>query len=264
MKTYRNILIIMLIAVASFSDGINGQGKNTSEMVKISSGYYRPIYQSAEMSKLKVPTFYMDIYAVTNADFVEFVKTNPNWQRSKVKRIFADESYLKHWRSDTELGEKVNPRSPVTNISWFAANAYAKWKVKRLPTISEWEYAASVGKNKPNTGSDTELIKTILNWYSKRSLEKLPPVGTSEKNYWGVYDLHGMIWEWVYDFNNVLVSGESRGDTSIESNFFCGSGSLNAIDTENYPAFMRFGFRSSLKANYCVNNLGFRCAQDIK
>ena len=91
--------------------------------------------------------------------------------------------------------------------------------------------------------------------------EILPEVGSGEPNYWGVQDLHGLIWEWVADFNTALVTGESRGDTGLERSLFCGAGSLGAPERDNYPAFMRFGFRGSLKANYTVHNLGFRCAK---
>ena len=65
----------------------------------------------------------MDEYAVTNAEFLEFVKANPAWSKSKVKRLFADTNYLKHWKSDFEIGEsnKNIYNSPVVNVSWFAA-----------------------------------------------------------------------------------------------------------------------------------------------
>jgi formylglycine-generating enzyme required for sulfatase activity len=223
-----------------------------------------PLYkEETEESKIKVEPFYMDVYPVTNAQFLEFVKDNPKWLRSKIKRLFADKSYLNHWKSDLELGEKINPQSPVTNISWFAAKAYAKWAGKRLPTVAEWEYAASASKIKPNAYGDEKVIHSILDWYSKRSMEKLPPVGSTDKNYWGLYDLHGLIWEWTYDFNIALVTGESRGDASLERNLFCGASGSSSADARNYPAFMRYGFRSSLKADYTVNNLGFRCVKDI-
>jgi sulfatase modifying factor 1 len=78
-----------------------------------------------------------------------------------------------------------------------------------------------------------------------------------------VRDLHGLIWEWTSDFNSAIVTGDARGDTGIERQLFCGSGSLGAGDRNAFPAFMRFGFRSSLKASYTVHNLGFRCARDL-
>ena len=47
------------------------------------------------------------------------------------------------------------------------------------------------------------------------------------------------------------------------ASFFAARVAQGARDVENYPAFMRYGFRSSLKADYCVHNLGFRCAKDL-
>jgi len=55
-----------------------------------------------------------------------------------------------------------------------------------------------------------------------------------------------------------LVTGESRADASLDRRFFCGSGAVGASDFEDYAAFMRYAFRSSLEARYDVGNLGFR------
>lgn len=262
-KTILNIVIIFLVTT-----GVSAQVKslktNTSEMVFVSGGYYIPLFKEDIDEKTKVENFFLDVYPVTNAEFLAFVKANPQWRKSAIKRIFADKSYLKNWKSDLEPGEKVNLNGPVTFVSWFAAKAYAEWVGKRLPTVAEWEYAASASKNKKNASDDDEQIKKILEWYSQLSADIIPVVGSTEKNYWGVYDMHGLIWEWTYDFNTVLVTGDSRGDGSIERNLFCGSGSVNAKDVKNYPAFMRYGYRSSLKANYTTHNLGFRCAKDFQ
>jgi sulfatase modifying factor 1 len=79
----------------------------------------------------------------------------------------------------------------------------------------------------------------------------------------GFFDLHGLVWEWTSDFNSAIVTGDARGDTGLDRQLFCGAGSAGAKDTGNFPAFMRYGFRSSLKAPYTVHNLGFRCAKDL-
>ncbi len=231
------------------------------KMVLISGGNFIPLY-GAKGEVQKVDDFYMDVYPVTNGQFLEFVKCNPKWQRSKVKKIFADANYLRQWENDLDPGKSVDLNSPVTNVSWFAAKAYAEWKGKRLPTVAEWEYTASASKNKPNEGTNLNNIQRIQSWYSKLSSKYLQPVGSTEKNYWGVYDLFGLIWEWTFDFNSSLVTGESRDGGNVERNLFCGSGSSSALDLKNYPAFMRYGFRSSLKANYTISNLGFRCVKD--
>jgi formylglycine-generating enzyme required for sulfatase activity len=229
----------------------------------ISGGIYSPLYAAKNEKKETIKPFYMDKYPVTNAEYLLFVKANPKWTRSKVKRIFADKNYLIHWKEDFEIGSNVNPKSPVTNISWFAAKAYAEWTGKRLPTVAEWEYVASASTTKPDALNDKNNIERIQQWYSKRSDPMLNPVGSTEKNYWGIFDMFGLIWEWQYDFNTAMVSGESRGDTNIDRNFFCGGGALTVNDVTNYPAFMRYGFRSSLQANYTCNNLGFRCVKDL-
>ena len=89
-------------------------------------------------------------------------------------------------------------------------------------------------------------------------------IGSTFKNYWKVYDLHGLVWEWTLDFNSVLITGESRKDVDKDSNLFCGSAAVNATDLMNYAAFMRYAIRGSLKAKYSMKNLGFRCVQDLK
>jgi formylglycine-generating enzyme required for sulfatase activity len=75
--------------------------------------------------------------------------------------------------------------------------------------------------------------------------------------------MHGLVWEWTSDFNSVLISGESRQDVDVERNLFCGSASINATNLMDYAAFMRFAFRGSVKANYSIRTLGFRCSKDI-
>lgn len=157
-------------------------------------------------------------------------------------------------------------KSPVTNISWFAARAYAKWKGKRLPTLDEWEYVAGASQKKPLASRDKEMTENILEWYSRPNPETLPPVGQSTSNYYGVFDMHGLIWEWVQDFNTVFISGESRNDQGELKQFYCAAGSAAASDTDksNYAAFLRYSFRGSLEANYSVGNLGFRTAKDIE
>ncbi|WP_256013535.1 formylglycine-generating enzyme family protein [Desertivirga xinjiangensis] len=228
-------------------------------MVKIPTGTYKGFYENSQAEKIRVKTFYMDVHAVTNAQYLEFVKANPIWSRSKVSRLYADAGYLKHWESDFKISrDKKMDNSPVVNVSWFAASAYCKWKGKRLPGLEEWEYAA---KAKPD---HSDIDKIILNWYSKPNPVTLPNVGSAPSNSYKLQDMHGLIWEWVYDFNSVMLEGDSRSNAELNRNMFCAAGSAGVSDRKNYAAFMRFAFRSSLKANYTVNNLGFRCSKNVE
>lgn len=230
-------------------------------MVEIRAGYYRFFLNNKGNDKKLVRSFYLDIHAVTNADFLRFVKANPQWARSRVSRLYADRGYLKDWDSDYSAGKssKVLLNSPVTNISWFAARAYARWAGKRLPTLDEWEYAAAAAI----VNNRLPVEKVILDWYSRPSPQVIPPVGSAFKNKWRVSDMHGLIWEWVEDFNGVIMENDSRSG-NLDTGLYCAAGSYGASDKKDYAAFMRFAFRGSLKASYIVHNLGFRCAADIK
>ena len=259
--------LFFILMLCTLSLPLQAQAKKTSAapegMAYIKGGTYRPPLKDKVTESVGVQPFYLDKYAVTNAEFLEFVRQNPSWQRSKVKPLFADRYYLKHWAGDLDLGS-VPPKSPVTNISWFAARAYAKWKGQRLPTTAEWELVGAAGPNSYDASKDSVFLKRILAWYSRPTPPKLPDVGSGFKNIWGVYDMHGLVWEWVEDFNTAMVTGDSRGNSGMERELFCGSASVRAADARDYAAFMRYGFRSSLNANYCVQNLGFRCAKNAQ
>jgi formylglycine-generating enzyme len=90
-----------------------------------------------------------------------------------------------------------------------------------------------------------------------------PVVGSGFRNAYGVSDLHGVVWEWVSDFNSLLVSDDSRATSGRDHPLFCAAGVVGATDPNNYPAFLRYGFRAALEGRTTVGSLGFRCAQDL-
>ena len=233
-----------------------------SEMVLIKGGTYTPLY-GRDSLQVTISDFNMDVYPVTNQEYVAFVKEYPKWKKSKVLKLFADGSYLFNWKSDTELGQSQSLKAPITNVSWFAANDYCECQGKRLPTIDEWEYVAMANEKMPDARKLKNYNEYILSWYEKPKTSNNEIVSTF-KNYWNVYDLHGLVWEWTSDFNSVLISGESRKDVDNDSNLFCGSAAIGATDLMNYAAFMRYAIRGSVKAKYTMKNLGFRCVSDIE
>ena len=129
--------------------------------------------------------------------------------------------------------------------------------------IDEWEYVAMANEKLPDARTLKSYNEYILSWYEKPKTFN-NEIGSTFKNYWGVYDLHGLVWEWTLDFNSVLVSGESRKDVDNDSDLFCGSAAIGATDLMNYAAFMRYAIRGSVKARYTMKNLGFRCVKDKK
>ena len=224
-------------------------------MIRIPAGEMHPflLAANAQPQIIRVRSFLLDEHAVTNAEFLEFVRANPEWRRSRVPKIFADDNYLRHWAGDENIGNEKIANSPVTNISWFAANAYCRWKGKRLPTLDEWEYAA--GALPVNARPGENLSRIILGWYDHPTPAILPAVESTYKNKFGVWDMHGLVWEWVDDFNSIMLQGQ---------NLYCGGGAAGTTNKEDYAAYMRYAFRESLQATYTVGSLGFRCAADIK
>lgn len=236
------------------------QGQN-SDMVVIEAGEYTPLYGNDTVT-VKVDAFLIDKYPVQIKDYLNFVKSNPTWKRSNVKAIFADQGYLRSWKNDTELGDQLNENAAVNLVSWFAAKAYCECQGKRLPTLDEWEYVAMASEDQRDARENVEYTEEILSWYETPNTSSLS-VGQSEPNYWGVYDMHGLVWEWTMDYNSVMLSGESRRDVDSDQNLFCGAASIGATDLMNYAAFMRYAFRGSIKARFTLKNLGFRCASDL-
>jgi len=233
-------------------------------MVRIPGGEYKPLY-AKEAKPRAAPAFFMGATPVTNTEFLAFVVAHPEWRRSKVSRDMADQNYLRHWAGDLELGpgaEKLKD-APVTNVSWFAARAYCESKGLRLPTQDEWEFAARADATRMDASTDQAFLRKLLEWYSQPATGVLPAVQSAEANVHGLRGLHGLVWEWVHDFNSTMIVGDSRGDESLERKLFCGAGSLLASDVSNYAAYMRYAFRSSLKGPYCVSSLGFRTARPV-
>ena len=214
-----NITILIIVITA----GLLAQSKSASKYyptkILISGGYYLPLFKNdGGAEKEFVKSFYLAYRPVTNGEYLEFVKANPQWQKSKVKRIFADQNYLRRWEDDLDLGKDVKADDPVCNVSWFAANAYCRWAGKRLPAVAEWEFA--FGKNLLHQKANLKTAKTFN--------------------------------EWTFDFNQ----------TNFNASSVCGGAGSSANDPKNYAAFLRFSFRNALKANYCLDDLGFRCASD--
>ncbi len=234
-------------------------------MVRVGAGAYTPLFTDAgAAAAISVRAFNLDRYPVTNAEFAVFTRAEPRWSPESIKPVFADAAYLEQWRSHDPSDPDDIGHQPVTNVSWFAARAYCKAQGKRLPSLDEWEHAASASEDSPNGTDNAAFRSRILEWYSKPAITRLPDVEDTWRNHWGAYGMHGVVWELVDDFNTALVSGESRGDAALENKLYCGAGAAAAVDPSDYAAFMRYAMRSSYEAKSTLRSLGFRCAADVE
>jgi formylglycine-generating enzyme required for sulfatase activity len=114
---------------------------------------------------------------------------------------------------------------PVAGVSWKDAMAFCNWLTTNeramgrlpegyeftLPTEAEWEYACRAG----TTGDYAGPINS-MGWYNKNSSERTNPVASKSPNAWGLYDMHGNVWEWCADYwysnyENAPTDGSQRG-----------------------------------------------------
>jgi formylglycine-generating enzyme required for sulfatase activity len=223
------------------------------DTVVVGPGTWRPTFRTVPgetTAPVSIPAFHLDAEPVTERDMLAFVRGHPAWRRDRVPRVWADDAYLAHWQRPDDLGPDVDPEQPATHVSWFAARAYCAERGGRLPTEAEWEFAASASATTTDARKNPAFTAALIAWYARPAPARLPTVG-GPANVWGVRDLHGLVWEWIDDFDSASIAQES-----------CGGGAVAATDSSDYAAFMRYAFRSALKANYAIAILGFRCAED--
>ena len=234
--------------------GTPGVARAGTPMVRVPAGAYRPFFKGTEGAKpIPVPAFLLDAAPVTRGDFAAFLAREPRWRTARVKRLFAEAGYLAGWNHDRPPAG--TDAEPVTHVSWFAAKSYCECEGRRLPTQAEWEWAAAppataalpapvIEVASTNAGSAATDPALALRFAMGRG--RVPGL------------TFGQVWEWTSDFNSLLVAGAT---TDTGASLFCGDG-FRANDARDYAGFLRFSFRSSLKASYTLKNLGFRCAQD--
>lgn len=229
-----------------------------ASMAAVDGGLVEPLFPIEGEGATVVAAFRIDVLPVTNAEFLAFVETHPEWQRGNVPQVFGGAAYLRGWASGTDLGA-LDPDAPVTNVTWFAAAAYCEARGSRLPTEAEWEFVANAGFSSELGRNEPGYNERVLSLTANR--DPVPGrVGLGAANYYGVYDMHGLVWEWVFDIGASFNTGDSRSDGDRRLQLVCGGGSAGAVDKSDYAAFLRYAFRSGLTGDYSSGGLGFRCA----
>jgi formylglycine-generating enzyme len=211
-------------------------------LLPIPSGPFRPFFKGS-LASTDVRAFRLASAPVTRGDFLAFLRCHPEWRRSRAASTLSEPAYLSDFQSDLEPGS-APLAAPVTFVSWFAARTFCKSRGLRLPTTVEWERAL---------GSNRDPTVTVTADRAEAGFEFA--MGRAAADLSGAeLRAHG-VWEWTSDFNSSPVASGAAASQ------FCGDGIRSSSPTD-YAAFLRYSFRSSLKAGYALKNLGFRCARD--
>ena len=251
-----------LLVLALVAGSLPAAAEQDIEWVPVPAGRFSSVLALGEAGvENRIEGFALMRQPVTNAQFLDFVKAQPEWQRGQAPSVFVDSQYLSHWAGALDIGA-AGSQSPVTRVSWFAASAYCEAQGGRLPTWLEWEYVAAADETRLDARADPAWRERILGWYSRTGGNTLPAVGQSPANAYGVQDMHGLVWEWIDDFNALMISADNRDQGDPDLLRFCGAGALSAADRDNYAILMRTAMLSALRADATTRNLGFRCARN--
>ena len=161
-------------------------------------------------------------------------------------------------------------RQPLINVSWDDAKRYVAWlsrmtgETYRLPTEAEWEYAARAGTTTAFSWGD-EIGKGNANCDgcgSRWDNHRTAPVGSFAPNAFGLYEVHGNVWEWVEDCYHENYTG-APADSTAWTTGDCSRRVARGGSWGNVPRFVRSAERVGVATVSRLYGLGFRVVRTL-
>ena len=206
----------------------------------------RPVHE------VELASFALGVYEVTFEEYDRFVRATGH-------RRPEDEGWGRGGR-------------PVITVSWGDAEAYVAWlsretgEVYRLPSESEWEYAARAGTTtRYRWGQDIGRNRANCDGCGSRwDDDETAPAGSFAANGWGVHDMHGNVWEWVADCWHENYARAPRDGTAWKSGGDCGRRVMRGGSWFNPPVDLRSAARLGVPAgSRLLVDGGFRVSRTL-
>ena len=203
--------------------------KDIVETVNIPAGTFTMGSPTSEVSRdndetqheVTLSAFRMSKYEITNAQYAAFLNAKGIGSDGKYAAgayptqalIYASSGSYDwglHYTNNQWIPVAGYENHPVINVTWYGATEYATYVDGSLPTEAQWEYACRAGSTTPfNTGSCLTNLQANYRWDNPYSTctnsvttypGKTQPVGSYSPNAYGLYDMHGNVWEWCSDW----------------------------------------------------------------
>ena len=194
--------------------------------------------------------YYLGVTEVTQGQYEKVMGTNPSYFQTRVIR-----------KSDSSM-------YPVEQVSWEDAVEFCKrlsalpeekkvGRVYRLPTEAEWEYACRAGSKTAYSFGESARSLPDYAWFAGNANIQTHPVGEKKPNAWGLYDMHGNVWEWCSDWYGEYPKGAVSDPTGPREGL---NGAGRGGSWINEAAYCRSAKRSRIAPSYRVSFFGFRLA----
>jgi len=201
---------LKLIPAGEFMMGSAKSPQEIVQMFKLSERHVKSLKDEHPQHTVRITKpFYLGVYEVTQTEYEKVMGKNPS-------------CFSKGGRAADRVSGKDTSRHPVEYVSWEDAVEFCKklsakeGKTYRLPTEAEWEYACRAGTTTLYGFGDDPASLGEYAWYRENSGKKTHPVGKKKPNDWGLYDMHGNVWEWCQDRYGEDYYAESSAESSTD------------------------------------------------
>ena len=263
------------IPEGSFMMGQTEQETKTLIQAVGQESYDKHFKRELPRRNVSLDGFWMGKFAVTVGQFRQFVKETHHSMTGGCW-IFDDKEGKFVKRDDASWenpGFKQNENHPVVGVSWNDTQAFIKWLNGKsnkwryaLPSEAQWEYACRAGTTTPFYFGDTISADTQVNYDGNypygggpkgKFRKSTTPVGSFPANAWGLYDMHGNVWEWVQD----IYAGDAYSKHDRRNPIYEGSGSGRVARGGSWfdnARYTRCANRDNLGPDYRYAGIGFR------